>query len=72
MWSAFVVLPLFALANAGISISESALAEAAGSAVALGVAAGLVLGKPLGIASFAWGACTPDSPVSPRASVYAT
>lgn len=55
MWSAFLVLPLFALANAGIPISGSALAEAAGSAVALGVAAGLVLGKPLGIASFAWG-----------------
>lgn len=54
VWSAFVVLPLFALANAGVPVSGSALAETVRSPVALGVAAGLVVGKPLGIVSFAW------------------
>ncbi len=47
-WVAFVVMPLFALANAGVHIEASALA----TPVALAVAAGLVLGKPLGIVLF--------------------
>jgi NhaA family Na+:H+ antiporter len=43
--SAFVVMPLFAFSNAGVSIGG----ELADVSVALGVAAGLVIGKPLGI-----------------------
>ena len=53
--SAYVVLPVFALANAGVALTGGVLGESLDSAVALGVALGLVLGKPVGIllASFA-------------------
>jgi NhaA family Na+:H+ antiporter len=49
-WVAFVVMPTFALANAGVTIQPSAIAHP----VALAVAAGLVIGKPLGIVAFSW------------------
>lgn len=47
-WVAFLIVPLFALANAGISISTDALG-ALNTAVLCGVVLGLVVGKPLGI-----------------------
>jgi NhaA family Na+:H+ antiporter len=47
--SAYVVLPVFALANAGVDMRGGILGEALSSAVAQGIAAGLVLGKPIGI-----------------------
>ncbi|MFO0889613.1 MAG: Na+/H+ antiporter NhaA [Isosphaeraceae bacterium] len=47
-WVAFVIMPVFALANAGVRVEAQALA----TPVALAVAAGLVLGKPLGIVLF--------------------
>jgi Na+:H+ antiporter, NhaA family len=47
--SGFVIVPLFALANSGVRISTAALQDAAGSPIAWGVFAGLVIGKPLGI-----------------------
>jgi NhaA family Na+:H+ antiporter len=53
-WTSFVVIPMFALANAGIVLSRSTLTEAATSPVTLGVVAGLVVGKPLGIALASW------------------
>ena len=46
----FVVMPVFALANAGVALNVEAVA----SPVAIAVAAGLVVGKPLGIVGFAW------------------
>ena len=46
-WSAFVVLPLFGLANAGVSISTSALGDVFTNAVGLGIILGLVVGAPL-------------------------
>jgi NhaA family Na+:H+ antiporter len=49
-WSAFAIMPLFALANAGVPLSV----EAFGEPVALAAAAGLVLGKPAGILAFSW------------------
>ena len=49
-WSSFVIVPLFALANAGVALDRDLLERAAGSAVALGILAGLVGGKFLGIA----------------------
>ena len=52
-WVSYLVLPVFAFANAGIPL-RSGLSDAAGSAVMWGVAAGLVIGKPLGITLFAW------------------
>ncbi|HYI62344.1 MAG TPA: Na+/H+ antiporter NhaA [Acidimicrobiales bacterium] len=48
-WTSFVVVPLFALANAGIELSADALGDAATSPVSLGVVVGLVLGKPVGV-----------------------
>ena len=45
---AFAILPLFALANAGVSLT-SGIAESAANPIALGIIIGLVLGKPLGI-----------------------
>jgi NhaA family Na+:H+ antiporter len=48
-FSAYVVLPVFALANAGVDLGGGVLGDAVSSAVGLGIAAGLVLGKPLGI-----------------------
>jgi NhaA family Na+:H+ antiporter len=48
--SAFAIVPLFALANAGVSLGGGVLADAARSRVAWAVAVGLVVGKLLGIA----------------------
>ncbi|HEX5937674.1 MAG TPA: Na+/H+ antiporter NhaA [Actinomycetota bacterium] len=48
-WSSFVILPIFALANAGVQLSADRLAEAATSPITLGVLLGLVLGKSIGI-----------------------
>jgi NhaA family Na+:H+ antiporter len=49
----FFVLPLFALFNAGIELGGGAM-SALGEPVGLGIIAGLVLGKPLGILAFSW------------------
>ncbi len=48
-WTSMIVIPLFGLANAGIVLDATAIEAAAGSAVTLGVIAGLALGKPLGL-----------------------
>lgn len=51
---AYLVIPVFALANAGIPIEFSALGKYLSNPISLGVLAGLLLGKPLGIAGFTW------------------
>ena len=51
-WVAFVIMPLFALANAGVKIELAAVSDP----IALAVAVALVIGKPLGIVAFSWGA----------------
>jgi Na+/H+ antiporter NhaA len=51
-WSSFLIVPLFALANAGVALDAELLSRSVGSPVTLGVFAGLVVGKTLGI----WGA----------------
>ncbi len=53
-WVSFLVLPLFALANAGVEFSSGGLGELLRSHVAWGVFFGLILGKPLGIVAFSW------------------
>ena len=53
-WVAFVVLPLFALANAGVVLTSDALSEAVSSPVTLGVALGLLVGNPLGVLGLTW------------------
>jgi Na+:H+ antiporter, NhaA family len=52
-WVSFLVLPLFALANAGVTFSAGAWRELATSRIAWGILLGLVVGKPLGIIGFA-------------------
>jgi NhaA family Na+:H+ antiporter len=52
--SAFVVVPLFALANAGVSLERGGLAAPGAGAVLGGVLAGRVLGKLAGITAAAW------------------
>ena len=51
-WSAFVVVPIFALANAGIGLSGDALSDALKSDVAWGVGLGLIFGKFFGVLGF--------------------
>lgn len=53
-WTSYVIVPLFALANAGVQISTEFLARAATSPITLGVVAGYVLGKPIGVVGTAW------------------
>lgn len=48
-WTAFVIVPIFALANAGVPLTANALSDAVTDPVTAGVALGLVLGKPIGI-----------------------
>jgi Na+:H+ antiporter, NhaA family len=52
-WVIFVIMPLFALANAGVRIEEG-LGSLIADAVPLGVFLGLVLGKQIGITLFSW------------------
>jgi Na+/H+ antiporter NhaA len=53
-WTSFVIVPLFALANAGVELSGQALARAASSPIALGIVFGLVGGKVIGIIGATW------------------
>jgi Na+/H+ antiporter NhaA len=53
-WTSYVIVPLFALANAGLAINGSFLARAYTSPVTLGILIGYVAGKPLGTTAAAW------------------
>lgn len=53
-WVAFLILPLFAFANAGITFSPAGWTPFWRSPVAWGVFLGLVLGKPIGIIASCW------------------
>jgi Na+:H+ antiporter, NhaA family len=55
-YSSYIVVPLFALANAGIPLGASVLGDAFASKIAWGVFVGLLVGKVVGITSFAWAA----------------
>lgn len=50
---AFIIMPVFALANAGVVFSSSALQELSSSLV-MGIILGLTIGKPVGIFLFSW------------------
>ena len=52
--SAYLIIPIFSLANAGIPVDWSSLDRIVTHPVAIGIAAGLVLGKLIGIAGFSW------------------
>ena len=53
-WTSYLIVPLFALANAGIAIDGGFLAEAFTSPITLGILFGYVIGKPVGIFGCSW------------------
>lgn len=52
--SAYIIIPIFSLANAGIPIDWSSLGSIVSHPVSIGIVAGLVFGKLIGIAGFTW------------------
>jgi NhaA family Na+:H+ antiporter len=70
-WVAYGVMPLFALANAGVSLSGLGVGAQAHAAVATGIVLGLLVGKPVGILLISWttirlGWCTLPSDIGWR------
>jgi len=53
-WTSYAIVPLFALANAGITFSGGLLGDALRSPVTLGIVVGYVVGKPAGIVGASW------------------
>jgi Na+/H+ antiporter NhaA len=53
-WTSYVIVPLFALANAGIAIDGGFLSKAFTSPVTLGILFGYVVGKPVGVLATSW------------------
>ena len=53
-WTSYVIVPLFALANAGVKLDGKFLAQAYTSPLTLGIIVGYLVGKPLGTAGCAW------------------
>ena len=63
-WTSFVVVPLFALANAGVPLGGDAISRAVSSPITIGIVVGLVAGKTIGISlapsspsAWAWARC---------------
>ncbi|MCK4587785.1 MAG: Na+/H+ antiporter NhaA, partial [Gammaproteobacteria bacterium] len=52
--SAYIIIPVFSLANAGIPVDWSSFGSIISHPVSMGIAAGLVFGKLIGIAGFSW------------------
>lgn len=69
-WVSYIVLPAFALANAGIVLSVDKLTNAATDLTALGVLAGLLLGKPVGFLAAAFVALKTNFAESPDALTW--
>jgi len=59
-WVSYVVLPLFALSNAGLHLTSSLLSAAVASPITLGIVVGYVVGKPVGIYAGSWIASRPS------------
>jgi Na+/H+ antiporter NhaA len=55
-WSSYVIVPLFALANAGVQVNGDFLSRAFASTITWGIIVGYVVGKPLGVVFGAWAA----------------
>jgi Na+/H+ antiporter NhaA len=53
-WTSYAIVPVFALANAGITFSGGLLGDAVRSPVTLGIVIGYVVGKPAGIVGASW------------------
>jgi Na+/H+ antiporter NhaA len=58
-WTSYVIVPLFALANAGVHVNGSLLGDAASSPITIGILLGYLLGKPLGVTGASWLASRP-------------
>lgn len=75
-WVAFFIMPLFALANAGVAFSADTLGNTMALKVGGAVAAGLLIGKPIGVTLFAWLAVKSGVALLPRntnwAAIFAT
>ncbi|MGH2863350.1 MAG: Na+/H+ antiporter NhaA [Solirubrobacteraceae bacterium] len=69
-WTSYLIVPLFAFANAGVHLSGGLLRAAYSSPLTLGILTGYVFGKPIGVVAGSWLASRPRlhgprSPVSP-------
>jgi Na+/H+ antiporter NhaA len=69
-WTSYVIVPLFALANAGVHVTGGLISDAVSSPITLGILVGYLVGKPVGIAGASWIASRPllhgpRSPLSP-------
>jgi Na+/H+ antiporter NhaA len=53
-WTSYVVVPLFALANAGVTLEADVVRNVLNEPIFLGIVVGLVVGKPLGIVGMTW------------------
>ncbi|HEU4480785.1 MAG TPA: Na+/H+ antiporter NhaA [Actinomycetota bacterium] len=53
-WTSFLIIPIFALANAGVVLNGKILVEAMSSPITAGIVFGLVLGKIVGITGASW------------------
>jgi NhaA family Na+:H+ antiporter len=69
-WVAYAIMPLFALANAGVPLGAASF-EGDGLRVFLGVLIGLVIGKPLGVLGLAWLAAKAGVTSLPRGVTWA-
>ncbi|MCW3067403.1 MAG: nhaA [Solirubrobacterales bacterium] len=58
-WTSYVIVPLFALANAGVHVTGSLMTAAVSSPITLGILVGYVVGKPTGITGASWIASRP-------------
>ena len=58
-WTSYVIVPLFALANAGVHLSGGLLGDAIASPITIGILIAYVAGKPLGIFGATWLAARP-------------
>lgn len=65
-WSGFVIMPVFALANAGVRISWTDVGEP----VAIAIVAGLVVGKPVGVLAMTWLAVRVGAATRPAGSSW--
>src|SRR5436305_2595219 len=58
-WTSYVIVPLFALANAGIHLTSGLLSSAVSSPITWGILLGYVLGQPIGVFTGSWIASRP-------------
>jgi NhaA family Na+:H+ antiporter len=70
-WVAFVIIPLFALGNAGMTFTAAGIIHALTSPLTLGIALGLLLGKPIGITLFSYLAVKTGLASLPRGVTWA-